>query len=127
MLYARLDAYPEMLDHAAFIRSLEENFCTKVSLMLLEHWGLDEELCEVARSRNHWQRDHPGRADLADVAILVNLHELRLNPNPERTLPEMTQLPADAKLAPGPVSLRGTLVLLDQALDLAAIEASLNP
>ncbi|QIK37015.1 HDOD domain-containing protein [Caldichromatium japonicum] len=127
LLYVRLDAYPETLDQPAFIRGLAETLCTRISLMLLEHWGLDEELCEVARTRNQWQRDHPGGADLADIALLVNLHELMLNPDPERTLPAINQLPAYAKVAPGPVSPRGTLMLLDQALDLTAIETSLNP
>lgn len=126
LIYVRLDEQPAALDNPQFIKSLEDNFCSRVSVMLLEHWGLDAELQEVARTRNQWQRDHPGRADLADIALLVNLHELNLRPDPERKLPDMTRLPAYAKVNPGPVSPQGTLLALDQSLDLAGIEASLN-
>jgi hypothetical protein len=104
------------LSNPEVLQDLEEAFCANISLTLLASWGLDAELQEVARSRHDWSRTHRGRADLADVVMLVNLHELRLENDPTRYLPEMRSLPAYEKVDPGPVSERGTLAVLDESV-----------
>lgn len=126
LLYVRLENHPEALSNPEILQDLEETFCATISLTLLASWGIDAELQEVARSRHDWSREHRGRADLADVVMLVNLHELRLENDPTRYLPEMQSLPAYEKVDPGPVSERGTLVVLDESVDIAEIEATMT-
>ncbi|SDX47006.1 HD-like signal output (HDOD) domain, no enzymatic activity [Allochromatium warmingii] len=126
LLYVRLENTPEALGDPELLQDLEDTFCATISQTLLASWCLDAELQDVARNRHNWLRDHRGKADLADLVTLVNLHELRLVNDPTRYLPDMQTIPAYDKLKPGAVSVLGTLVMLDESVDIAAIEATMT-
>lgn len=111
---------PQILD------DLAEAYGAKVSLTLLAHWGLDEELQEVARSGRDWFRDHGNKPDLADVILLVNLHVLTLAGEAHLGLPAIDTVPACRKFKAGPISPRGTLQVLDEVTDVEEMDASIT-
>ena len=125
LLYLRLEKYPEALENPEIINGLVDAFGAKISIALLESWGFDQELQEVARSRRDWFRNDSRKPELADIVLLANLHLLYLADSDNLELPPIDSLPAYIKLNPGPVSQRGTLQILDEATDIGELEAAI--
>ena len=69
----------------------------KVGVVLLKKWNFDDEMLEVARSRNDWWRDHKPEADLADLVLVARLHTL-IGTQTMHELPRIDELPAFQKL-----------------------------
>jgi HD-like signal output (HDOD) protein len=90
-----------------------EELASKVGATLLTHWGFEEEMVEVARSRADWFRNPAAQADLADLVLIARLHAS--SGMPGMRCPRIDQVPAFAKLPLGPVDQDESLVLLAEA------------
>ena len=90
-----------------------EELAGKVGATLLTHWGFDDEMVEVARSRGNWFRDSGARADLADLVLIARLHAGIGAPGAR--CPRIDRVPAFAKLPLGPLGTDESLVLLAEA------------
>jgi HD-like signal output (HDOD) protein len=90
-----------------------EELASKVGATLLTHWGFEDEMIEVARSRGQWVRDSGPRPDLADLVLIARLHAGIGAPGAR--LPRIDQVPAFAKLPLGPLAADESLVLLAEA------------
>ena len=89
-------------------------FASKVGVMLLEHWGFDEEMVEVARSRKDWWRDPEPSADLSDIVLIARLHASVGTPEMHEA-PKINEVPAFAKLPLGDVGPDESLEFLREA------------
>ncbi len=126
LLYVRLEKHPEALDNSDIIHELAEDFSARISVTLLESWGFDDELLEVARSRHDWLRDDQSKPDLADVVLLATWHVRFLTDGAANGLPPLDRLPAYHRLKPGPISPGGTLEIFDDAVDIREIETTMT-
>ncbi len=126
LLYVRLEKYPETLEHPETVKELVDAYCDKISVILLDSWGFDQELQDVARQRRNWFRNDSKKPDLADIVLLANLHMLYLTDSGNSDLPPIDSLPAYLKLNPGTISPSGTLKVLDDATDIGDLEAAIS-
>ncbi len=91
-----------------------EMFAAKVGVHLLSHWGFDEDIVEVARSRKDWYRDPQPDADLADIVLVARLHAIVGSSNALET-PLINEVPAFEKLPLGEVGPHQSLEFLREA------------
>ncbi|MFK8028961.1 MAG: HDOD domain-containing protein [Gammaproteobacteria bacterium] len=91
-----------------------ESYANKVGPVLLEHWGFDESIVEVARSRKDWLRDPAPTADLADLILVARLHA-GVGTAEQNTQPHINQVPAFNKLPLGDVGPGESLLILQEA------------
>jgi HD-like signal output (HDOD) protein len=96
------------------VRATIEELAAKVGATLLHHWGFDEEMVEVARSRNQWFRDSGGRADLADLVLIARLHACLGTPEQGRC-PRIDHIPAFSKLPLGALRADDSVAVLAEA------------
>lgn len=71
--YAR--DYPEVAENPAALESSIAALRTQLSGMILSKWQLPAELIAAAKEAENWYREHPGRADYADLVIVAQVHE----------------------------------------------------
>lgn len=71
--YAR--DYPEVAENPAALESSIAALRTQLSGMILSKWQLPAELITAAKEAENWYREHPGRADYADLVIVAQVHE----------------------------------------------------
>jgi len=71
--YAR--DFPEVAGDPAALEASIHSLRSQLSAMILSHWQMQEELVTAAREAESWYRQHPGRADYADLVIAAQLHE----------------------------------------------------
>jgi HD-like signal output (HDOD) protein len=71
--YAR--EFPEVAENTAALESSIQALRSQLSGMILSNWQLPAELVTAAKEAENWYRDHPGRADYADLVIVAQLHE----------------------------------------------------
>jgi HD-like signal output (HDOD) protein len=102
------------LDVAA-MRELVDEFSAVVGALLLESWGFDDGVIDVARRRDAYAFDPEAPADLADLILIARLHCHAESPRDGLTLPAIDEVSAYAKLPLGQLSERKTLVMLDKA------------
>lgn len=86
----------------------------KVGVLLLESWQLEDDLVEVVRSRELWQRDQYSSADLADVITIARYH-LYIGTPAFAQVPPPSQIPAFSKLSVGTLNAKSSLQILDDA------------
>lgn len=89
-------------------------FAGKVGVMLLENWGFEEDMIEVARSRKDWCRDPGPNADLADIVLIARLHAGVGTPEMHEA-PRINAVPAYGKLPLGDVGPDESLAFLREA------------
>jgi HD-like signal output (HDOD) protein len=112
-----LNAFERRRDEPPTIERINatiEELAAKVGATLLHHWGFDEEMVEVARSRNQWFRDSGGRADLADLVLIARLHTCLGTPQQSRC-PRIDHVPAFGKLQLGTLKPDDSLAVLAEA------------
>ena len=71
--YAR--DYPEVAENPAALESSIAALRTQLSGMILSKWQLPAELITAAKEAENCYREHPGRADYADLVIVAQVHE----------------------------------------------------
>ncbi len=108
-LLLSMESHPRPLPDAEQIDSRIEALADKVGVILLRKWDFDDELVEVARSRNDWQRDAQPEPELADLVLVARLHA-SIGNFEMQSLPRLDELPAFKKL---PLSKKGPDASLD--------------
>src|SRR5690606_30584998 len=106
--------YPPLLQDEALLRQWVERLRGEVGAMVLEHWQFPDELVEVARSCEQWDRCPGTRADLCDLVLVAVLHS-HIGKRTRQRLPRMDQVPAYQKLALGKLTPELTLQVLVEA------------
>ncbi len=89
-------------------------FSPKAGVVLLEHWGFDEDIVECARAGGNWMRNPGSSADLADVVTIARMHACVGTPR-MRGMPRINEVPAYEKLNLGELGPRDSLAILDEA------------
>lgn len=77
-------------------------FAPKIGVLLLDHWGFDDDIVDVARNRKNWWRDDAPGADLTDIVLIARLHA-SVGTAAMHDLPRINEIPAFAKLPLGDV------------------------
>ncbi len=96
-LMLTLENYRPPLPEPERIYSSIDAVAGKVGVVLLQKWSFDDEMVEVARSRNDWFRDKQPQADLADLVLIARLHTL-IGTQKMHELPRINEVPAFDKL-----------------------------
>lgn len=87
---------------------------------LARNWGLPGSLARVAGSMGDWHRDHEGRADMADLVLVAQLHA-RLGQAQADYLPSLKDMPAFQQLELGRADPRFSLGLMEAARNALAL------
>ena len=106
-----LKRYQDQLSNEAQMVAALDRYAPKVGMVLLEHWGFEPDLVEVARSRDDWLRDTGRTADIADLVMLARLHD-RVTQGKAEGLPSIDSIPAASKLPIGELLPDSSLALL---------------
>jgi len=85
-----------------------------VGVLILQQWGFDAELIEVARSRKQWLRKGGKRPDLSDIVLIARLHALLGTPQ-FQDCPGFDELPAFQKLPLGELTPSHSIRMLQEA------------
>jgi len=93
--YAR--DFPEVVEHPTALDEALAELHAQIGNMILVKWHLPPYLAQVASLANHWNREHNGPCDYADLVIISKLHA-QIGNNPTHKLPEIDQVPAYEKL-----------------------------
>jgi HD-like signal output (HDOD) protein len=96
------------------ISGLIDLFAAKVGAVLLQHWAFDEDIVEVARSRDDWWRNSQLKPDLADVVLVARLHA-SVGGEGMQHLPLINEVPAFMKLPLGELNPDASLKFLREA------------
>lgn len=96
------------------ISGLIDLFAAKVGAVLLQHWAFDEDIVEVARSRDDWWRNSQLKPDLADIVLVARLHA-SVGGEGMQHLPLINEVPAFMKLPLGELNPDASLKFLREA------------
>jgi HD-like signal output (HDOD) protein len=108
--------YPQLLESEQLLQLWISQIKGEVGALVLENWQFPDEIVEVARGCESWDRNPGTRADLCDLVLVATLHGYigkRKFPPP----PRMDQVPAYQKLALGKLTPEATLQILVEAKD----------
>jgi putative nucleotidyltransferase with HDIG domain len=86
----------------------------RIGAMLLNKWGFDPSLVQVAAESEHWLRNPTEQPDYCDIVLLAQLHSYIGSPNMNH-LPVISEVPAFGKIAMGKLSPQRSLMVLDKA------------
>lgn len=111
-----LEQHKVNIDDDQRVAATIDEFAPKVGAVLLAHWGFDDELIEVARSRGDWWRSHGNTADLSDLVLIARLHAL-VGTEHHATLPLINEVPAFFRLPLGELGPEASFALLREARD----------
>lgn len=107
--------HPQLLDESEQLQGALDQLTPLVSALILQKWGFDKEMLEVARSRKDWHRDN-GSADLADVVLIARLHAALGTPE-FRNYPPLFELSAMGKLDLGELTPENSLQMVAESHD----------
>ena len=113
-ILSELLAYPALLADSAIVEHLLTEFTGKVSGLILNHWQFPHDLVVTGLSREQWQRDKRGPADLADLILVARYHTYLGQPAAKK-LPALSGLPAFSRLALGELGPEQGLLFLREA------------
>ena len=114
VILSRLLEKKDLFEDAQKRENAIDELAPLVGVLILQEWGFDDELVEVARSRKDWYRDKQDKADLADLILIARLHALIGTPA-FRDCPALTDMPAYHKLSLGELSPDNSLQLLEDS------------
>lgn len=66
---------PAVTEDPVALASSTQALRAQLGGMILSKWQLPNELANAAKEAENWYRQHPGRADYADLVIAAQLHE----------------------------------------------------
>lgn len=122
----KLSDYPEILDDSALTEEIIQRYSSQVGVQVLTSWYFDEDMIEVVRERENWQRDQQGKADLTDLILVAKLHSY-IGTEQGRSLPLIDSIPAFQKLPCGELTPDQSLsILSDAKQDIAEIQGLLT-
>lgn len=95
-----LKRFEQQLSDQMQVQSAVERYASQVGMVLLQQWGFETDMVEVARSRGDWHRDRQSSPDMADLVLIARLHGNIVWENGDG-FPKIGDLPAFAKLPVG--------------------------
>lgn len=110
-LLRALENEKRYLTDAARLQPSIDKFAPRVGVALLKHWGLGDDLQEVARSRLDFARDVAPEADLADL-VMVARALASVGDESGQEMLALEEIPAFTKLPLGDLTMEDTLRLL---------------
>jgi putative nucleotidyltransferase with HDIG domain len=96
-ILTRVDAFPDVFGHPDVLEELMADWHTGVGRAIVESWGFPESIAVAVDEHEVLDREHYGKADLADVVLVANLLANRDEPGRAEP-PAMGDIPACAKL-----------------------------
>lgn len=93
-LLAELERWPEYPREPEALQKLCEQLSGDIGAVIMTVWKLPTVVIECSRQRNHWDREHQGPADLADLVQVAE--QLR---NPALAGDALAELPAFRRLS----------------------------
>ena len=113
-LLRAIDNRPKALLDLERLDATLDAYTPRIGVVLLEHWGFDEDIVDTARASGAWQRDAAPAADLADLVTIARLHALVGTPRMHE-VPRINEVPAYGKLPLGELTPHESLAILDEA------------
>ena len=105
-----------LCDDPRGVATLVDSLRETLGRRLLEEWGFDARLVEVAVHAEDWWRANDGPADLADLVLVAQYLSLLGSAQAER-MPALVRLPAFGRLCGGRRSVEDVLGLVAEADD----------
>jgi len=93
----RAEAFPELFEHPDVLQGLLQDWHPGVGRAIVEAWGFPEPIAVAVDEHEVLDREHPGRADVADVVLVANLLASREAAG-QANLSAMASIPACVKL-----------------------------
>lgn len=106
--------YPGLLDSPADLAKAVKEFRSEVGGIILQRWGFGDDMINAAKDAEHWQRDHDGKADLADLVIVAQLHLMIIQRGTD-DVPPLENVPAFRRISPDSMSAEKSLAMLREA------------
>lgn len=104
-LLAELERWPDYPRDEASLRQLCEYLSGDIGVVIMTVWKLPTLTIECARERIHWQREHDGPADLADlVQVAEQLRTPALSGDALDQLPAFRRMSRDCPFLQQPVA-----------------------
>jgi HD-like signal output (HDOD) protein len=106
-IFSRVQSFPDLFAEESMMDQLMSDWHTGVGRAIVESWGFPDAIAVAVDEHEIIDREHPGRADLADIVLVANLLA-RLSPGAE---PEwnISDVPACAKLRLDPATISNVL------------------
>jgi len=95
-ILSRVQAFPELFAEESMMDQLMNDWHTGVGRAIVESWGFPEAIAVAVDEHEIIDREHPGRADLADIVLVANLLARRTGDAASES--SIAELPAFAKL-----------------------------
>ena len=93
----RAEAFPELFEHPDVLEGLLHDWHPGVGRAIVEAWGFPDGIAVAVDEHEVLDRDHAGRADVADIVLVANLLARRDGAGGV-TQPDMASIPACVKL-----------------------------
>jgi HD-like signal output (HDOD) protein len=123
-----LERYPHIIKMDQRIDETLHTLKSRVGAKLLEYWGFQSELINVAKQSEQWSYASSGKnADYADICIVAQLHTF-IGKKQHHRLPAFNQVPAFSRLGKdGLTPDQSAQVLVKSREEIDNIHALLNP
>lgn len=109
-----LEKRPAIFKDESHTRAAVSRLSSMVGVLLLQTWKFEEDLIDVARSREDWIRDPQPQPDMADIVLIARLHSYLGTPLMS-SCPKINEVPAFAKMPLGELTPGQSLHLVDAA------------
>ena len=93
----RVDSFPAVFGHPDVLEQLLQDWHTGVGRAIVETWGFADSVAVAVDEHELLDREHPGKADLADLVLAANLLAHRAEPA-RAAAPELGSIPGCVKL-----------------------------
>lgn len=113
-LLAEISKHPKLAKNRPAIDQILHAYSSKVGVMLLTKWDFEEDLIEVVRNGNNWQRDTGKKIDLTDTITLARIHSY-VGTDKMKDCPRINEIPAFKKLAVNNLTPEFSLNIIEEA------------
>jgi HD-like signal output (HDOD) protein len=109
-----LEKRPEIANDEDLTRAAVSKLSSMVGVLLLQYWKFEEDLIDVARSREDWMRDPQPQPEMADIVLIARLHSY-IGTALMSSCPRINEVPAFAKMPLGEMTPGQSLQLVEAA------------
>ncbi len=106
--------YDELARNPALLESTIQTYRADIGSMILRRWNFPDEMIAVALEAEHWEREHDGKGDYADLVIAAQLQSYAGTPLAQ-DYPGLDSLPVYARLGLADVGVSESEPILDEA------------
>ena len=96
-LLTRLKKRPEIFNDKERRLAAIDELSPLVNSLILELWNFDQEIIDVVRTRQQWQRNENDKLDLSDIVLIARWYSL-MGTEEFSTCPSFLEMPAFKKL-----------------------------